>query len=279
VSVVIGWFNSLVTRSFDLVLRPFGALDPLWGLAAVSIATGVLMLWIFGKVSNQEAIRAVRNRIRGNLIGIRLFGDDLGILFRLQGRILRQTVVYLGHSLLPILVMIIPVVIILAQMNLRFSDRPLAPGETAVAKVTLREGYGSPLRHEIGLTGSDGVAVETAGVRIEPLREVAWRISATRPGTHRLTVQVGEEKIEKQVVVGRGWSAVPALRTGRGFLEALLYPGERPIAPGSVVEAFEVRYASLPLKIAGFEVHWLVFFFLVSIGAGLIASRFLGIEI
>ena len=121
-------FNNLVTRLFDLVLRPFGSLDPLWGLTAVSIVTGVLMLWIFGKVSNQEAIRTVRNRIRGNLIGIRLFGDDLGILFRLQGRILRQTAVYLGYSFVPLLVMIVPVVIILAQMNLRFSGRSMEPG-------------------------------------------------------------------------------------------------------------------------------------------------------
>jgi len=47
------------------------------------------MLWIFGKVSNQDAIHKVRDRIRGNLLGVRIFGDEIGIMFRLQGKILR----------------------------------------------------------------------------------------------------------------------------------------------------------------------------------------------
>jgi len=42
------------------------------------------MLWIFGKLSDQDTIHEIRDRIRGNLLGIRIFGDEIGTLFRLQ---------------------------------------------------------------------------------------------------------------------------------------------------------------------------------------------------
>jgi len=38
------------------------------------------MLWLFGKVSNQDTIREVRDRIRGNLIAVRLFGDGIALV-------------------------------------------------------------------------------------------------------------------------------------------------------------------------------------------------------
>ena len=72
----MGLFNKLLTLLFGLLFRPFQSFDPIWALIFISLVAGVLMLWLFGKVSNQETIRAVRDRIRGNLLGVRLFGDD-----------------------------------------------------------------------------------------------------------------------------------------------------------------------------------------------------------
>jgi hypothetical protein len=278
--------NGILTGLFDALFWPFLGLEPIWALIVISFVTGILMLWIFGKVSNQEAIRSVRDRIRGNLIGIRLFGDDLGILLRLQGRILRQTATYLGHSLVPVLVMLVPVVLILTQMNLRFSVRPLEPGEQAVVSVRLRDA--SPMRERIRLEVPDGIALETPGVRIddveEDLREVAWRIRAEEPGEFKLRVDVGGDTVEKELSVGGGWGAVSALRTGRNFWEVLLWPGERPIASSAKIESIKVTYASLPLNFLFWDVNamasgWLIFFFIASIVFGYAFRRVLGVEI
>jgi hypothetical protein len=139
----MGLLNRVMTGLFDLVFLPFRSIDPMWGLTVVSLLAGVLMLWIFGKVSDQSAISLVRDRIRGNLIGIRLFGDDLGMLFRLQGKIFRQTLTYLRYAMVPMLIMLVPVLLILTQLNLRFDLRPLDPGDTTVVTATLR--VASPL--------------------------------------------------------------------------------------------------------------------------------------
>ena len=58
-----------MTRLFDGIFWPFMGLDPLWSLTLISFATGILMLWIFGKVSDQDRIKVVRDNIRGNLLG------------------------------------------------------------------------------------------------------------------------------------------------------------------------------------------------------------------
>ena len=269
-------FNRLLTGLFDLVFLPFRALDPLWGLAVVSFVAGVLMLWIFGRVSDQERIRDVRERIRGNLIGIRLFGDDLALLFRLQLRIFRQTVTYLRHAMWPMVVLFVPVLLILTQLNLRFAARPLAPGETTVLTLELRQG--SALDQEVVLHVPPGVTVETPAVRIPSRREVAWRLRVDEPGRHRVTLEAGGQRVEKELVAGGRWADVSTLRTA-GLVDALLYPGEPLIDRASPIAAIEVRHAPLALSLFGFGVDWLVFFFVASLVSGFAFRRLLGVEI
>jgi uncharacterized membrane protein (DUF106 family) len=271
----VGVFNAALTGLFEGLFWPFRGLHPLWALLAISVVTGILMLWLFGKVSDQDRIRVVRDRIRGNLIGIRLFGDDLGLLFRLQGRILRQTATYLRHAFVPMLVMIVPVIFILIQLNLHFSVRPLAPEERAVVKVRLADA--ETMKQGVSLEAPEGVTVETRPVRAAMVREVAWRIRADAPGRHRLVVRAGGETVEKELVVGSGWGATSARRAA-GLWDVLTWPGEPPIRSGPV-ESIDVTYPELDLRFLGFGINWLVFFFIASIVAGFAFKGVLGIEI
>jgi len=268
-------FNRSLTALFDLLFAPFRGLNPLWGLTVVSLVAGVILLWIFGKVSDQTRIRDVRDRIRGNLIGIRLFGDDLGLLFRIQLRIFRQTLTYLRHAMVPMLVMLLPVVLILVQLNLRFAVRPLVPGESTVLTLRLKEA--SPLVEDVELTAPEGVVVETPGVRIPSRREVSWRLRVERPGRHTITLRAGNDRVDKVLVAGNAWSDVSTLRTA-GFLDGLLYPGEPLIERASTVAAVEVQYPPLPLSLLGFDVDWLLFFFVASLVSGFAFRRMLGVE-
>jgi hypothetical protein len=45
------------------------------------------------------------------------------------------------------------------------------------------------------------------------------------------------------------------------------------------VESIEIKYKSLDLKLFGWSVNWLVFFFLLSILSGFAFRRVLGVEI
>ena len=81
---IVAILNRVFTLLFGVVYFPLKWLGPFWSLLAISGLAGLLLVWIFGKVSDQEAIERTRDRLSGELIGLRLFKDDLKVacLFR-----------------------------------------------------------------------------------------------------------------------------------------------------------------------------------------------------
>ena len=274
---VVDLINRVLTPIFDIVYWPFLGLAPIWAMMVISLVSGVVMVWIFGKVSDQTRIKSLRDTIRGNLIAVRLFQSDIGVVVRLQRRIFGDTFRYIRYALVPMVVLLVPVVLIMTQLNLRFAVRPLEPGEPALVKAFVRDT--SALEREVSLEVGDGVVVETAGVRIPSTREVAWRLRVGTTGEHPVLVRFGDETLETRVIAGDGWRAVPQRRTGRGALDTLLYPGEPPIPGTHPVEAVEIVYPPLDLEIFGWTIDWIVAFFVLSMAFGFTFKDVLGVEV
>ena len=267
---------SVMTPVFDVICWPFRAMPPIWALAAISLASGVFLVWLFGKTSDQDRIRTIRDRIRGNLIGVRLFQHDIGVVLQLQGTIFGDTFRFMGLALVPLLIMLVPVLLIMAQLQLRFDVRPLEIGEPVLLKALVRDA--SVLDRDVALDVPDGVTVETPPVKIRSNRAITWRLRVDRPGNHTLVVRVGDAVVEKRIVAGRGWGPVPYLRSGH-LLDTLLYPGEPPIAADHPVEAVEVGYPPQDLSVLGIEVNWLVGFLILSMAFGFAFKGVLGVEV
>ena len=274
--LVVEFVNRCLVFAFSLLLRPFGGIDPIWPLLMVSFLTGLAMLWVFGRVSNQGRIRRVKKGIQGSLLGVRLFQHNVRVVLGLQGRIFRETLTYLKHSLFPMLVVIPPLLVIVIQLNLHFERAPLPLGSSAIVKARLAPGW--DLEQKMELVVSDGVTVETPPVRIVANNEVSWRVRAERAGRHKLRIQVGEDTVEKELYAGERWGAVSPFRT-RSLLHLIQFPGEAPIPPNSRVEAVGVSYPQLPLEILGWDFHWLVLFFLLSVASAFVLRGPLGVEI
>ena len=274
---VVDLLNRVLTPLFDAVCWPFLALPPIWAMTAISLVSGVVMVWIFGQVSDQTTIKRLREHIRGNLIGVRLFQADIGVVLRLQTRIFGDTFRYMRHALVPMVVLLVPVVLIMTQLNLRFASRPLAPGESAVVKAYVRDA--SVLDGDVSLEVGDGITVEAGGVRIPSTREVAWRIRAESDGEYRMTVRIGDTTLETRIIAGEQWGSVPQRRTGRGMWDTLLYPGEPPIPSNHTVEAVEISYPVQDLGVFGWNVNWLVAFFVLSMAFGFAFKGALGVEV
>src|SRR5436190_19748993 len=178
---VVFIFNTVLTFLFGLFYGALKWLGPFWSLVGLSILGGILLVWIFGKVSNQDAIKRARNRLSAELIALRLFKDDLRIFFGVQGHVLVWTVKYLKHSLVPMLILMGPAMIILIQLNLHYALRPLAIGESALVKVKLRDSAALASGGEFILQAPPNLKVETQGVRIGDLKEISWRIRGASP--------------------------------------------------------------------------------------------------
>ena len=272
-------FNAVIGGLFGLAVLPFRAMNPWLAMIVVSILTGLLMLAVFRWTSNQEGIRQTKEAIKAHLLELRLYKDSLAQQMRSQGRILRANGRYVLHALRPMLVMIVPVMLILIQLNLWFGSRPLAAGETAILKVKLAAGR-SALASDISVDAPAGIVVETPPLRIEEEREIDWRLRAAAPGAYDLTLKLGPDSFTKSVRVGGSRLApISNVRPGPSLLDQIFNPGEKPLPRALPVESVEVDHPERRLTLLGLRLHWLVAYFALSIVFGFALKGVFKVEI
>jgi uncharacterized membrane protein (DUF106 family) len=258
------WLNAAMGALVGAMLFPFQSLPPIVGLSVVSLAAAIGMLLVFRATSNQEAIAAVKRKIQAGIFEIRLFNDDLRAMFRAQVDILRHNLTYIRLSLAPMVWMIVPLVLIIAQLQFYYGYDGLGPGQNAVVKVVLQEGAASSVP-ALALEAPAGVRIETPMVWIPSLREAAWRVTAEQAGEYQLSVSLDGHAVTKQFRVSDqvGWRTPERLESS--LVNQLLYPAEAPIDAAVPIEAIYVSYPERSVNLLGWETHWMIAFFVLSI--------------
>lgn len=267
--------NAALRGFFDLLLYPFQGLHPLVGLTVMSLLTAIVMLLIFKATSNQEKLAAVKRQIHAGLFEIRLFNDDIRAILRAQWDILRHNFTYLRLSMVPLVVMIVPVALILIQLQFRYGYQGLKPGQPTLFKVELAEGWDAGAdgyledlpRPQAKLTAPPGVRVEAGPVWIPAQGELAWRISAEKPGRYDLHVEVNGVSYTKRVDAAGGVVRRSPVRPAPRFMDELLYPAEEPLPAGAGVAAIHLGYPPGNVGVTGWdsEITWMIVFFVLSI--------------
>ncbi len=257
-------FNSLFGKAFEVIFYPFRSMSPWVGMCLISLLTALLMLFVFRLTSNQQGIRRVKNKIKAHLLELRLFKDNLGLSLKAQANIFRYNLTYIGYSAKPLLVMIVPLLLILIQLNFWFGYQSLSPAQKTLVKVKLDESH-DPMAIDISLAASLGLDVETPPLRIEEEREVSWRIRPSRNGLHELTLSVNGQKVTKKVAVGAKPLARISPKKVRDFLDELFNPGESPLPRNLPLKTWEVVYPPKKMNLFGWHIHWLIVYFVLSI--------------
>jgi len=264
---------------FDALLYPFKGLHPVVGLAAISIVTGVVMLVIFGKTTNQRALRAVKGKIVASIIEIWLFKDKPGLMLGAAGRILRHNLNYLRYSLVAVVFVIVPVVLIMVQLGVRYSHRPLHPDEEAIVSITLDRSAAASIA-DVELVAPDGIEIVTPALRIEDEGEADWRVKAVKPGDYELVFRgPGFEARKRIAVVENSLMPLAPVRAKSFTWNFFLYPAEKPLPGDSPVKSLSVEYPLSSLGGSwGFPV-WLWIFFVVSVAAGFALKGVFKVEV
>ena len=261
-------FNLAFGKIFDILFLPFRSMSPWVGMILVSFLTGLMMLFVFKWTSNQQGIQKVKNRIKAHLLELRLFKDNLGQSLRSQGNILRCNLKYIGYSAKPMLVMILPLILILIQLNFWFGYESLGPNESAILKMKLGEDQ-DPLEAQIEIQPSSVLVLETPPLRIEESHEINWRFSATERGIHMFTINVNGKAVTKKISVSqKPLSKISPLKVGGNFFNQLLYPTESPVKGDLPVESVEICYPSKSMSLFGWKIHWIIVYFVLSIVFG-----------
>ncbi|MCK4430621.1 MAG: hypothetical protein KAW19_04895 [Candidatus Aminicenantes bacterium] len=272
-------FNSIFGKIFDIIFLPFRSMSPWVAMIIASFMTGLLMLFIFRFTSNQKEIKKVKNKIKAHLLELRLYKDSLSISLKAQGNILRCNLKYISYSAKPMLVMIIPIILILIQLNFWFGYESLAPGQKAIFKVKLKDNY-NPLEIDLNVESSSGLTIETLPLRMDEENEINWRISAKEKGIHNLNIILKGERITKTVAVAqKPLSKISPIKICRNFIDELLYPVEAPIKSDMPIKSLEITYPTRSMNLFGWHIHWLIVYFALSIIFGFAFKGILKIEI
>jgi uncharacterized membrane protein (DUF106 family) len=269
-----------ITKIFDGIFAPFSNLHPWVGLAVVSVVTGVVMLLIFGKTSNQKKIGETKDKLKAYVMEMWIFRNDTRVMFLAIGNVFRNNVQYLRHSLRPLVFLIVPVLVIMVQLGIRYADEPVMPGQVSVVTAHVREGA-RPSEIPMELTASKGVRIVSPALRIDSEGDISWKVMAEMPGEHVLSVTTPDGAVTKALSVGpeRRLTKVGALRARANSWNAFLYPSEEPIPSDSVIESIHVTYPHRELRVFGLTVHWLIAFFIISVAAGFALKGVFGIEV
>ncbi len=269
--------NGITGRVFDLVLAPFSG-APALGLAVVSVLSAVWALLVFRAVTPQAKLAAARDRLMGHIYEMGLYQDQMRVVGRIQRDLARANLRYVAASLPALVVMIIPMVLTIAQLEARYARRPLYVGESAVVAVTLAPSAASRL-DELQLTAPDGVTVEAGPVRDRPGAAAAWRVRADKPGRYDLAVTLAGVPVATRVMAAGGGLPRTAETANTSWTHALLYPGERQLPGSGAVLETRLRYPARSTRFLGVELDWLLAFMVFSMLGGLALKDVLKVEI
>jgi hypothetical protein len=271
--------NGLFNAIFSLLLWPFKNLHPIWGMLVISFVTGIAMLFIFKATSDQSGIKRAKNLVKGHFLAIRLYGDDIGMMFDTMKNIVLSNLLYMKKSLRPMLFLLVPVGIILIQLGSRYEFRPFQVGETIVVALQVDDLERKVKLSDVHLEVPAGLTTDMPPVRIDQLREVNWRIKAEKPGTYRLVFKYNGQTVEKRLEVVKALVAVAPSVTRASFFTTLLNPAETSISEAAFASMISVLYPKRDLMFWGCNLHWLVAFFGFSIVAAFSFKGVLGVEV
>ncbi len=266
--------NAVLVKVIGLVLAPLASWPAQVALIIISLLAGVLAAIAFRYTSPQQRLKRVADQVRASLLAIRLFKDDLRSIFAAQGTLFKASGLRLIYSLPPLAVLIVPFVLLMAQLAMWYEFQPLTAGQSVLVEVVVRPDAWDQKYSDLKLVAPEQVTVD-GPVRDVQQHTITWRLSVAEAPpsdvhTRLLFEHGGTTVAEKQLVIGADAAVdrlvfVSPVRPGPDPFDRLLYPGEPAFDAASPIQRIAIDYPPRENRVFGWRVHWLVTFLVVSI--------------
>ncbi|HIG86572.1 MAG TPA: hypothetical protein EYQ25_05985 [Planctomycetes bacterium] len=282
--------NSLTNRVFDLLLSPLDAVGAWLSLTLVSGVFGILALVVFKRISWQAGIKSTKDKIKGHMIEIRIYQDDLALVSRAIGKVLYRNLQYVVLNFGPFLPLMVPFGMVAAQLVVRYGFEPVAvqtveDDRLAGQGTTFEIEFIPEMKSAAGdlvVDLPEGVVAVSPLVRVPRQGRAFIEVVAIQPGIHEISFTSGSHTEIKLLHAGiEGLEREMQPERGRGFLSALLWPAEPAFAGDSPFALIRTVYPERPLGwLPGSgPIAVLLAFVLLSMAFGFAALKPLGVEI
>ena len=267
----------LFARCLSSILTYFIGMNlPVVIVVAVSLVIGLLMVVVFRYTSDQKAIRMAKDQLKAHLLAVRLFQDQLPVVLASYVRIIRGTGRYLRLALKPLLIVILPLIILIVQLDRYLGFAPIKIGQPFLVTVHAER---PEVLDALALIPPPGIETTAPPVHVPSDNEVIWRVIAQRRGIYDLAVAGGQQTISKRVVVSSELARLSRVRLRGRLWERFFLSGEPALPGSSLIQSVAVNYPDRTINFAGMEWSWIWLFFVLSLLAGFFFKTVLRIEI
>jgi uncharacterized membrane protein (DUF106 family) len=257
-------------------LSPSLLTSPLAIVIVVSLVVGLLMVVLFGYTSDQKAIGIAKDQLKAHLLAVRLYRDQIPVVIGSYGKILRGTWRYLTLAFKPLLYVIIPITLLIVQIDRYLGATPIPPNTPFLLTV-----------HTTGVDALNDVTVDLPAeinvtappVHVPALNEIVWRLIGSKEGKYEVKIAAAGQSVAKAVCVGSGVPRISTVRLRGHFWERMFASAESALPENSPVESISINYPDRNIEVAGYGMNWIWLFFVLSMVAGFIFKELLGIQI
>lgn len=268
-TAVYGW----VRAAADAVVWPFDLVGGWLGLTLFSVLSGAGMLWVMGRTTDQAGMERAKDQMTAAVYELRLYLDAPRKAMAAQGRLAWWNLRYIAHMTPAFLWLALPLALLYAPLDERHGWAPLATAEPVVVTVGLGEGADGAT---LTVDGGEGPLAVTAPILVDRDRQRAYlRVEASAEGRHILRLSLGDQAIDKAVVVGGEAPRVSTERHG-GWMH-LFALGDEPALASAGVTSVAVAHTPRNLDVLGLELPWWLYWLIVSIAAALALRRPMGV--
>lgn len=286
----MNFINSAFNRIFDAVLTPFEWLGIHASLILVSGIFGVFALWLFKHISWQKGIGATKDKIKGHMIAIRIYQDDLAVVGSSVLKVVGRNFQYLALNFGPFLPLAVPFVFVAAQLVTRYGFDPVPvrdanavtlSGKSQRTQVKLWFNAGDKRFADLSLAVPEGVKVCSPLIPNVSAGVAFVDVIAVAPGDHELVFALPDgTRATKLISAGGEPRRSMQPERVRNAFTAMLWPAEDRLDADSPFVRILVDYPERDLGwLPGGAFGVLVTFVLASMAFGFAALKPLGVKI
>jgi uncharacterized membrane protein (DUF106 family) len=250
--------------------------SPLAIVIFVSLVVGLLMVVLFGYTSDQEAIGIAKDQLKAHLLAVRLYRDQIPVVMGSYGKILRGTGRYLKLAFKPLLYVIIPITLLMVQIDRYLGATPIPP--KAPFLLTVHTTGGDAL-NDVTLDLPPEISLTAPPVHVPSTNEIVWRLTGSKEGKYEVKIAAAGQVAAKAVSVGSGLLRISTVRLRGHFWERMFSSAEPALPENSPIESISINYPDRNIEVAGYGMNWIWLFFVLSMVAGFIFKELLGIQI
>ena len=289
----MNFVNRAMGGLFDVILTPFELIGAEVALVLMSGIFGVLCLVCFKQISSQKGIKSVKDKIKGNMIAIRLYQDDLAIVSKSVASVLLRNFQYIGLNFGPLLPFFPPFALVLAQFVVRYAYDPLPvvsveeyeemlSGEGTMVTITMKDGDEARVA-DLEVVFPEGIRVLKRFVPVPAERMGYVEIAAVEPVQGEIEFRLSGQTVGvKEIVAGDDPTRKMQPTATASFWAAWLFPAEDTFAADSPLADVSFTYPTRDLAfwvLPDGEAGILLVFFLGSIVFGIAVLKPLNIQI